>query len=152
MRTLITLFAFTIIFNVTAQEKKLQEPRPQFSPEQIAELQTKKMELEYELNDKQRKEIYNLNRELAQKRQENLEEMKARKAENKALTSDEKYQIELKRLDEQKKHQTEMKRILGDEKYKTWKENHKAQRMNRQKLMHNKRTSMRMDRKSPKIN
>lgn len=152
MRTVISILVFTFFLNANAQEKNLQELRPQFSPEQIAELQTKKMELEYELNDKQRKEIYNLNRELARKRQENLEEMKARKAENKALTSNEKYQKELNRLDEQKKHQTEMKRILGDEKYKTWKENHKGQRMNRQKSMCNKRTSMRLDRKSPKIN
>ena len=92
MRTILTLFAFTVLFNVNAQEKNLQKLKQQFTPEQIAELQTKKMELDYELNEKQRKEMYELNRELAQKKQQNLEEIKTRKEENKALTVDEKYQ------------------------------------------------------------
>ncbi|HEX5742882.1 MAG TPA: hypothetical protein VFY09_03160 [Flavobacteriaceae bacterium] len=143
MRTLLSLFAFTILFNVNAQQKNLQEQKQQFSPEQIAELQTKKMELDFELNEKQRKEIYNLNLELAQKRQQNLAEMKARKSENKAFTSDEKYEKELKRLDEQKNHQAEMKRILGEEKYKVWKENHREEQLNRKKLFQNKRSEYR---------
>lgn len=143
MRTLLSLFAFTILFNVNAQQKNLQEQKQQFSPEQIAELQTKKMELDFELNEKQRKEIYNLNLELAQKRQQNLAEMKARKSENKAFTSDEKYEKELKRLDEQKNHQAEMKRILGVEKYKVWKENHREEQLNRKKLFQNKHSEYR---------
>lgn len=152
MRTILTLFSFTVLFNVNAQDKNLQKLKQQFTPEQIAELQTKKMELDYELNEKQHKEIYNLNRELAQKRQQNLEEMKARKAENSALTSDEKYQKKLQQLEEQHQHQTEMKRILGEEKYKTWKENNKEQRINQQKSMQKKEVAMRIKRKSPKIN
>lgn len=152
MRTLLTLFAFAIFFNVNAQEKNVQDEKTRYTPEQIAELQTKKMELDFELNEKQRKDIYNLNRELAQKRQQNLEEMKARRSENRALTSDEKYQKELKRLDGQKNHQAEMKRILGEEKYKVWKENHKEQRLNRNVSMQNKRSEFCQKRNNRRYN
>lgn len=130
MRTLLTLIAFTFFFNVNAQEKKLQDQKQQFMPEQVAELQTKKMELKFELNDKQRKDLYQLNLKSAQKRQQNKAEMKARRAENKTLTADELYQKQIQRLDNQKKHQAEMKQILGEKQYLSWKESYQNKQMN----------------------
>lgn len=150
MRTLLTLFAFAIIFNVNAQETNLPEQKHQYTPEQIAELQTKKMELDFELNQKQRDEIYNLNRELAQKRQQNLEEMKAKRAENSNLSSDEKYQKKIKQLDDQKYHQAEMKRILGEEKYKVWKENNREKQLHRKNLIQHKRSDFHQKKTQPK--
>lgn len=138
MKTILTILAFTMLCNVSAQEKNVHQKKHQFTPEQIAELQTKQLELSYELNEKQRKELYALNYELAKKRQQNRKEMYALKLENKTLSSDEKYQKELNRLDEQKKHQTEMKRILGEKQYLNWKETYQNKRMNVQHINRNK--------------
>ena len=139
MKTLLTIFCFTILLSVNAQERNLQDKKPSFTPEQIAELQTKKMELNFDLNAQQRKDLYQLNLQYAQKRQQNREEMKARRAENKSLTSDELYQKQLQRLDNQKKHQAEMKQILGEKQYLNWKETYPNKRMNSQQMNRHKK-------------
>lgn len=131
--------AFMFLVNLNAQENVKQESRQFCTPEQVAELQTKKMELDFDLNDKQRKDLYQLNLQNAQKRAQNIEKMKALKAENKILSSDERYQRRLTILDDQKKNQTEMKRILGEKQYLSWKETYQNKRMNFQHMNRNRK-------------
>ncbi len=146
MKTITSILAVLFVLNLSAQEPKLNERKQQYTPEQIAELQTKKMELEFDLTDKQRKELYKLNLETAQKREAKKQELKELKTEQKQLTSDEKYQMQLKRLDEAKYHQTEMKRVLGEEKYNVWKEKQQQRQMNQKNAMRQNRMEMRKNR------
>lgn len=146
MKTITSILALLFVLNITAQEQKFQERKQQFTPEQIAELQTKKMDLDFELNDKQRKELYKLNLENAKQREAKREALKELKSEQKTLTSDEKYEMQLKRLDEMKKHQSEMKRILGEGNYKAWKEKNAQRQMNIKNAMRHKRVEVRKNR------
>lgn len=146
MKKITSILALLFVLNISAQEAKIQERKQQFTPEQIAELQTKKMELEFELTDKQKKELYQLNLETAQKRVAKKQELKELKEEQKTLTTDEKYQLQLQRLDEMKKHQSEMKRVLGAEKYEVWKEKQQQRQMDQKNAMRHKRMENRNNR------
>lgn len=152
MKLMATFFVFTMFVNANAQEITVTKEKQHFTPEQQAELQTKKMELDLGFSEKQGREIYILNLEMAQKRKQNAAEFQTRKAENKKLTSDEKYQKELNRLEDQKKYQTELKRILGDEKYSVWKENQQNKRENHQRAIQKNRANKRTHKTAPTIN
>lgn len=97
----------------------------QFTPEQIAELQTKKLTLALDLTEKQQKEILKLNTEAATKRKAKFESMKALKGagtERPKFTADQKYAFASARLDEQIARQNKMKSILTEDQYAKWSE------------------------------
>ncbi|MGJ5641975.1 hypothetical protein [Formosa sp. S-31] len=96
-----------------------------FTPEQQATLQTKRMTLHLDLTDSQQKEVYNLNLNLAKTRDANRKAMLANKESGKTFTDDERYNLMVKRLDNQITYNAKMKSILKSEQYELWNANHR---------------------------
>lgn len=118
------LVAFILLCNISiAQSRKSIE----MTPEQVAELQTKKMTLDLDLNSNQQKEVKALLLEEAKKREAIKKEMNARTEEERKLTSDEKYKKQLEKLDNQIELKAKMKKILSPEQMSKWEE-HQSQR------------------------
>ncbi len=112
------LFAGSI---VSGQEQEQKLKRSDFTPEQIAELQTKKMAIALELTDDQQQQLFDLNKRKATLRKEKIAEIKALKAQNKEVSSDAIFALKKARLDAQLEHQTAMKEILNEQQFETWK-------------------------------
>lgn len=118
----------TLSFAQQGQQRGNRGPRPEkmmadFTPEQMADLQTKRMTLALDLTEKQQKEVLKINTDRATKMKAKFEEMKAKKASGEGrpqLTADEKYAMESARLDEQIALQNKMKSILTEDQYKKW--------------------------------
>ncbi len=127
------LALFTIGTYAQEQENQQKRKRANFTAEQIAELQTKKMALDLDLTKKQQDQIYEINIRKATERKQKKEELKAIRAEKKQLSSDELFNLKNNRLDRQLAHQAEMKEILNEKQFDTWEKTrkqraHKAKR------------------------
>ncbi len=103
------------------QEQGRKGKRSDFTPEQIAELQTKKMAIALELTNTQQEQIFELAKRKATLRKEKIAEIKALKAADKEVSSDAIFELKKARLDAQLAHQMEMKEILNEQQYDTWK-------------------------------
>ena len=92
------------------------------TPEQMADLQTKKMTLALDLTTGQQEQIKALNLEKAKMRKAKMEERKNMKeaGDRKKPTSDERYAMQNERLDQMIAQKAEMKNILSDEQYSKW--------------------------------
>ena len=114
-----------------AQEKQRKQRHSDLTPEQIAEVQTKEMTLQLELNEKQQKQILKINKKMAIERKQQMEEHRALREKSEKLTSEELIKRKSARLDKQIAHQKEMKKILNEKQFETWKEsrNKKAGKM-----------------------
>ncbi|MET2985742.1 hypothetical protein [Aureibaculum conchae] len=114
-----------------AQNQKREFEKPKLTPDQIAELQTKKMTLGLELNESQQKKIYKLNKENAIEREAKRKERMALREKGEKPTGDDLFTRKNTRLDKALAHQKEMKSILNDSQYETWKKSrkHKAHKM-----------------------
>ncbi|MCF8714006.1 hypothetical protein JM658_04125 [Joostella atrarenae] len=91
------------------------------TPDQIAELKTKKMALELDLSDAQQKDIFSLNKDMATKHKAKMETFKDKKEKGEKPSSEELYEMMKNKLDEQLAVQTKMKNILNEDQYKMWK-------------------------------
>ncbi len=139
MKTLLSviLVAFFMV-TATAQEK-----RSKLSPDQMAELQTKKMALALDLNDGQQRELLRFNKELAGERKQKMEKYKAMKEKGEKLSDEERYTFMNEQLDKKLAVQKKMKSILNEEQYRQWRKMNamkgkkraaaKKQRMRRQR-------------------
>ena len=89
------------------------------TPEQMATLQTKRMTLALDLDEKQQSKIKAINLEQAQSRKAKMEERKAAResGESKKPTAEERFAMQNERLDKMIAHKAEMKSILSDEQY-----------------------------------
>ena len=131
MKKLIVIAMVCLITNVSfAQKKRGQrnekaehkmERVEQFTPEQHAELKTKKMTLLLDLTNAQQKEILALHTQLAKDHKAKRETMKERKKEGHKLTSEERFEMMSKRIDRQIEVQKQFKSILDNDQYKLWK-------------------------------
>ena len=103
-----------------------------FSAEEIASLQTKKMTLHLDLTASQQTKIQKLNLENATRRKAMMEARKARKASGKTekLSKEERLEMMNTRLDNQIARKAELKTILNPEQFEKWE---KHQDMNRKK-------------------
>ncbi len=121
---LITVGAF-------AQNQKRGDRKSDLTPEQFAELQTKKMTLNLDLSEAQQKKVYDLNNEQAIKREAKRKEMMAQREKGEKPTGKNSFERKNSRLDAQMAHQNEMKKILNDKQFETWKNSrkHKAHKM-----------------------
>ncbi|NLP58014.1 hypothetical protein [Lutibacter sp. B1] len=90
-----------------------------YTPEQIAELQTKRLVLQLDLTDKQQKEIYNLKIKQAEERDKFVKEYRE-KRQNGTLTSDERFAYSNTRLERQLEVKKAMKNILTKEQFEKW--------------------------------
>lgn len=123
-----------------AQEKRnhMHAERPQFTPEQQTELIVKKLTLELDLSDKQQNEIQQITSKRQTLRNALRKEIVSKRAENKKLTSDEKFVLKSKALDAQIAHKKEMKKILSSEQFEKWEKiQEKDRKKNRMKMKRN---------------
>lgn len=98
-----------------AQQRK--QHREPLKPEQRAELQSKKMTLALDLNEKQQKDVQKLLADQGKKRETLRNEYRAKKQEGKKLSTDERFALKSKMLDDRIAMRTEMKKILTPEQF-----------------------------------
>jgi len=127
MKKLVGLTAIVILFSLTIsaqgqnqRQGQKQGQRPNYTPEQMATLQTNKLALRLDLNENQKKAIYKLNMKNAEEREAIRAEFQKNKGQRTPITSDERFERENSRLEKQIAHKTEMKKILTDEQFQEW--------------------------------
>ena len=132
-----------------AQEKQRRQHRSDLSPDQIAELQTKKMTLHLDLNDKQQQQILEINKRNAIVREQNRQEHKAIREKSEKPNDEELVKRRSARLDKQIAHQKEMKKILNEKQFETWKNSrkHKAHHMKKRMRKHKSEDRSKVQRK-----
>ncbi len=122
MKKLIVVALLSLTISGIAQDKKksMNAERPEFTAQQQNELQVKKLTLELDLTAKQQKEISEIVSKQQVKREAMRNEMKNKRAENKKLTSDEKFVLKRNMLDEKIAQKEQMKKILTPEQLEKW--------------------------------
>jgi len=135
MKKLLSLaIALTLVTGVMAQEKRERrtlekkkhsvERFKDFTPEQMAELRTKRMALKLDLSQAQQQEVLKLNKELAEKRKAGFEKFKEARATKKEWTAEERFTFMNERLDARLAVQNKMKDILDENQYARWKKSY----------------------------
>ncbi|GAA3781680.1 hypothetical protein GCM10022271_12470 [Corallibacter vietnamensis] len=126
MKKLVIIALAFVSVQAMAQDRKhkkgdRQDKMAQYTPEQIAELQTKQMTLELDLSDAQQKDVQKINLENAQLRKQAMDkrrEMKENNAERPSKEAMLKYKND--KLDQQIATKRKMKDILNEEQYSKW--------------------------------
>ena len=123
----ILLVLFTV--NSFAQQKGNNQRNATKTAAEIAEMQTKRLELRMNLTQEQRDAIYQMQMENAQEREQFREERMLARKNREQLTKEERLEVKNKQLDNQLRMQEKMKNILTDEQFKEWKNDVKKQNM-----------------------
>lgn len=153
MKKLMMIVIAFATLQVSAQEQKRQMRKQsmasnsQYSPEDMAQLQTKRMTLKLDLNDKQQKEVSTLFLEEAKVRQSKKEAYLKSKdtAEKKTLSKEDRLKMANARLDQQIERQKKMKTILSADQYEKWgKMNERRNHQGKKYTMRNKNKNNRM--------
>lgn len=129
-KLLIVALAF-IAIQATAQERNERpnkergskmEKFQDFTPDEMATLQTKRMTLHLDLNESQQKEIQKINLENAKDRKSMRETRVAQKESNnfQKPSKEEHLKMMNARLDRKIEMKTKMKKILNEEQYAKW--------------------------------
>jgi ATP-dependent protease Clp ATPase subunit len=138
------IYIAILLFNISVlAQKPMNNKRMNldFTPEQHAELQSKRMTLALDLNQKQQREIQVLQLERAKENKANRELRKARRNSREKPSQNEIFTLRNKNLDAQMAHQEKMKKILSVEQYGKWKE------LRKEHLQHRQRNKMIMNKK-----
>jgi len=109
------------------QKKGKVEKMKDWTPEQKAELSTKKLALELNLTEAQQEKIYPIQLQILKDRAE----MRATKKEQKELSSDELFNLQNARLEKQLKTKEQLKSILTTEQFEKWEKKHAKKNRNR---------------------
>lgn len=123
MKKLIILSAIALIFTITvsAQQKNGKKQKgPDYTPEQMATIQTKKMALALDLDANQQKSIHKLMVNAATDRKSNMDKFREKRTSGVKPTEEERFAMENSRLDKQLAHKAEMKKILNATQYEKW--------------------------------
>lgn len=128
MKKLMMILIAVGTLQVSAQEQKREakkqrmETKMHYSPEQIAQLQAKRMTLKLDLNDQQQKEVSALFLENAKVRQSKKDAYLQSKAndEKKIWSKEERFQMANARLDHKIEMKKKMKTILSTEQFEKW--------------------------------
>ena len=125
MKKLAILALALITFQANAQDKKevrkeRKEKMMQLEPQEMAELQTKKMTLHLDLTEAQQKRVMELNLEQAKQRKAAMQKHMEAKEKGEKPTKEQRLAFENKKLDAQIENKKKMKNILNDEQYKKW--------------------------------
>ena len=113
----------------TAQQQNRERPNRErmermsdYTPEEMAELQTKKMTLHLDLTEAQQSKIYDINLTNAPVRKAKMTAMKAKKESGDFVkpTKEERLAMVNAKLDRQIEMKKKMKSILNDEQYAKW--------------------------------
>lgn len=116
MKNLILVIALTLSSLTFAQNRKGSE----MTPEQQAEIQTKRLTLDLDLNSNQQKEVKAIILEQAKKREALKVEMKAKREKGEKLSADERYEKQSDRLDDQIEFKAKLKKVLTADQMKKW--------------------------------
>lgn len=131
MKKIVFIALALMAFQLTAQDKKEGPNREHaekmqryqdYTPEEMANLQTKKMTLHLDLNESQQKEIKKLNLENALSRKAKIEAHKAQKESGNMEKPSKEVRLKMMndRLDRQIEMKAKMKKILNAEQFKKW--------------------------------
>ena len=135
MKKLVIMAMVSLSISGIAQEKRNENNRNQseFTPKQKSELMVKKLTLELDLNAKQQKAMSDIITEQQLKREALRTDIKNKRAENKKLTSDEKFVLKNQVLDEKIALKNQLKKILTPEQLAKWEKmpKHNMKRQNR---------------------
>ena len=118
-KLMIILLLGSSLISFGQKESKQKKMYADFSPEQHAVLQTKKMALALDLSDSQQKQMLDLNKKWAAVKAKKRTEMKALNKEE--MSSTERFNHMNAMLDEKLVHQNELKKILSEDQYTSWK-------------------------------
>ena len=118
----IASIALVALFTIStfAQKQQRKQQRPDFTVEQMAELQTKKMTLHLDLSEQQQQQILEINKRKAADRKQKMEVRKVAKEADKKPTSDEIFKMKNDKMDKMIAHKAEMKNILNETQFETW--------------------------------
>lgn len=154
-KTLLIALAFFALTTQVEAQKQRKENRKEnaqrmdrfkdFTPEEIAQLRTKKMTLDLDLSEKQQSEVNQLFLTEAKDRKQMIE---GREETEKSLSKEERFNRQNERLDKLIAYKNEMKRILDKNQFEKWEKMLKArkQMVNTKKQKKNKADeSRRMD-------
>jgi len=123
MKKLVGLSVIVILFSLTmnAQVKKGNKRQAsEFTSEQIATLQAKKMALRIDLDANQQKAVHKVLLKSAEERQNFRKENMQKRKDGVKPTSEERFNMENMRLEKQLAHKNEMKKILNKDQYEKW--------------------------------
>ena len=109
--------------------KELKNEKQNLTPEQHAELVSKKMTLALDLTEGQQRELQKLALEKAKDRKDLQEKRKAKKE----LSETERYESKVARLDRKIAYKKKMKSILNEDQYKKWESEKDAQKRSKRK-------------------
>lgn len=138
------LFAgITLITFAQNKENHRLKNMQDFTPEQNAILQTKKMALSLDLNTTQQNQVLAINKKQAVERKNKMDMRKSMKENDTKPTADERFKMMNNMLDAQLSHQKEMKKILNDDQYVAWKkmQKNKMKKMHKKGMSHKGKTS-----------
>ena len=145
MKKLLVMSVIVLITAVSFSQEQPKRGRQQdMSPEQQAELQTKKMTLTLDLTEKQQEQILAFNKKNALEREQQREKHRASRTKADKRSSEEAFQMKKERLDKQIAHQKELKKILNEKQFENWKKTNKRQGHK----MRNKKDGRKMHQKS----
>lgn len=123
MKKLASISIIVLLFSLTinAQVKRGgNRNRPDFTAEQIATLQSKKMALHLDLDKNQQKAVYELKKKHVEERKKMRESFQRNRKDGVQATSNEHFQLQNNRLDRQIEHKAEMRKILTKEQFEKW--------------------------------
>ncbi|MCK7588983.1 hypothetical protein M0G43_00195 [Subsaxibacter sp. CAU 1640] len=127
MKNLLMIALAFMTLNATAQERKKgdrkaevkerMEVRQNMTPEETAQLQTKKMTLHLDLTEKQQAEVEKVLLAEAKERKAKMEAFKAKKEAGEEFSKDDRVKMQNERLDNQIEMKKKMKEILNADQY-----------------------------------
>jgi hypothetical protein len=146
MKKLILIAIALITVNATAQEQKREQQHSgehqnakqftDFSPEEVATLQTKKMALHLDLTEAQQKQIQAIHLEQAKARKAEIEIAKKMRDEQKegVPSTEERFNRVNKQLDSRIAFKAKMKDILNKEQFEKWEKSNVMKSKHRTKM------------------
>lgn len=142
MKRIIILLAILTGSLAVAQPQKRSGEHPRqnqkamhdFTPEQIAELQTKQLTLALDLTASQQTSVKQINLKLAQDRKAN-----APKKEGESLSSEQRYYKMIAHLDKQIEVKDSFRAVLNDEQFEKWQKLSHRKKAKRQRSRRGKR-------------
>lgn len=147
MKKIVVIAMALFALQINAQERgEKRANRPDFTPEEIAGLQTKQMTLDLDLTEAQQEKVRVIILKNATTKKAMKEEFKSKKGKTDAEKPSKEEMLKMKHqmLDAQISNKQEMKQVLNEEQFKKWEkkqEERQAMRGKKQKMMQKQKKS-----------
>ena len=135
MKNIVKLVVVMLLFSTALNAQNRSTKKADFTPEQRATLQTKKMTLNFDLDKNQQKSIYKMMLKNAEERKIIRSKRQTNKQNGTTPTQEERFNFENARLDRQLAHKKEMKNILTTTQFEKWEKRAKAKIKSRKERM-----------------